>query len=103
MLTCSAETGDGVPELFDALVECGTALHDGGALAERRTAQAASTVRRQLGSALDRLVADDAALEGGVLDAAREIAQGRALPTAAAEMLLVDAVARWGEAEAAGR
>ena len=86
MQTCSALTGAGIPEAWEAVGEFRKAL--GRGLAERRTRQATAWMWNEIAEgALDALRRDDELrVLAGTLE--REVAAGRAAPAAAARRLL---------------
>ena len=86
----SGITGEGVPEIADAIARHRAALEATGALQRRRAEQATRALWAEL---QDRLVArfrDDPALQSKVKALEADVAAGRLVPAAAVERLLAE-------------
>lgn len=88
VLACSAVTGAGVPEVWDAVERFSTTVREAGELDEARAEQATAWLWSEIGDTLlDRFRQDPAvtAMLGGI---EAEVAAGSVTPTAAARSLL---------------
>jgi len=87
VLTCSALTGKGVPELWDAIGHAHQVLVAEG-LDELRARQSVAWMWTEITDALTRLVRDDHGLHDLVDELEQQVASGAASPTDAASRLL---------------
>jgi LAO/AO transport system kinase len=85
--TCSALTGEGVPELWDAIRAAHAALGP-QALEELRAGQSVAWMWTEITDSLTRLVRDDEALRALVADLEQQVASGATPPIDAASTLL---------------
>jgi LAO/AO transport system kinase len=88
VLTCSALTGAGVPEVLTALETFAAALDASGELADQRRAQAVGALWAELRTALVDELASDAAVRGLLAELEPQVAAGRVPPSAAARQVL---------------
>jgi LAO/AO transport system kinase len=92
VLQVSGLTGAGIAEAWAALEALHAAAAASGRLARRRAAQATAWLRSELVQQVLDWLGHDAALAAGVAAAERAVADGRALPSAAARELLRQAL-----------
>jgi LAO/AO transport system kinase len=88
VLQCSAVTGAGIEEIWAAVGRYRAAMSKGGALAERRGAQAQAWMWRELGEALTASLRAHPAVAGRLAEIEARVRAGTLTPAAAAQTLL---------------
>ena len=88
VLTCSALTGAGIPEVWAALKRYRTTLETNGEIARQRTAQNRHWLETELTATLIERLRADPTLAGAIGRLEAEVAAGRRSPHAAAEAIL---------------
>ena len=88
VLTISALTGAGLPELWDAIGRFRHALKSTGELAAKRRIQQVDWLDRLLRDRLDRWLRDDEAASAELATCRREVANGQETPWRAVERVL---------------
>ena len=89
VLQCSGLTGQGVPEIWDAIEQFRGAAEISGRFAGRRADQALAWLREELSQGLADWLAADAGLARRLAEAEAAVSAGSALPPAAARSLLL--------------
>jgi LAO/AO transport system kinase len=92
VLQVSGLTGAGIAEAWAALERLGAEATASGRLPRRRAAQAIAWLRSELVQQVTEWLAEDAVLAEGLTAAERAVAEGKALPSAAARALLREAL-----------
>jgi LAO/AO transport system kinase len=86
--TGSALTGDGVPELWDAIVAAHDRLRDSGALDEARAAQATAAMWSEVVDTLTERLRAHPGVRERLTELEAAVREGRLSPTAAAHDVL---------------
>ena len=94
VLTCSALSGAGVPEVWQAVGRYRAALEPDGALAAKRSGQARAWMWREVGDSLLAALKADPAVAALVPGLESQVEAGTLPPTAAARRLLAGFLAR---------
>lgn len=88
VLTCSALTGDGVPELWTALLACWTHRHTTGRLITRRQEQHVGALEQALDERLRELIDNTPAAASALADARRAVASGALDPAVGVDRVI---------------
>jgi LAO/AO transport system kinase len=88
VLTCSSITGEGIPELWDMILEHRRLLEGNGHLAARRSLQALQWMNELVSLGLEDLFRGDPAVAGRLPALQDAVRRGRVTPFAAARELL---------------
>ena len=88
VLTCSARTGEGLGEVWEALCRFHEELGAAGTLAELRRRQAVTAMWADLDDRLSRRYREDPEVAGRAAELERQVADGRRSPAAAVTELL---------------
>jgi LAO/AO transport system kinase len=88
VLTCSALTGEGIPEIWAALERYRAILDGNGEIARQRTAQNRHWLETELTAALIERLREDPTVAAAIGRLEAEVAAGRRSPHAAAEAIL---------------
>ena len=88
VLACSALTGTGVAQVWDAALACHAAYRSRGGLARKRAEQARAWLWGEVGEELLAALRADARIGAEAARLEAEVVQGRATPTGAARQLL---------------
>jgi len=86
-LTCSAQTGAGVPELWETIGDFSTAMRESGFFEERRKSQAIQWAHSMIEELLKNRFYRDPAIRKQLPATERQITEGKLTPTAAVEAL----------------